>query len=170
MADATTDDEHVPDLDDAGVETLRSAFVETFNARDLDALLDLVAEDAELPDTVGEGRGAIAEELGAIWERSPMVVLTDAQIDGSPAAVAWLPDEHGRWTRVALATFDSHDGLLTVVDLVDDPEALRVALADGPAGDVVDEELDWSTWDQGAPADDGDGDWHERQLPESWDT
>lgn len=159
-----------PDLDDADLETLRTAFVEAFNARDLDAILQIVSADVELPDVAGEGHEALADELGEIWERSPVVVLTDARVDCVPAAVAWRPDEQARWTRVALVTFDADDGLLTVVELPEDAEALRTALAEDPVGDVVNEELDWSSWDEGAPSGDGDGDWHERQLPESWET
>jgi hypothetical protein len=170
MASIPTDDGLGPDLDDADLETLRSAFVEAFNARDLDRLLELVATDAELPDTVGEGHAALADELGAIWERSPVVVLTDASVRDAPAAVAWLPDERGHWTRVALVTFDGEDGQLTVIELLDDADTLHAALTDGPVGDVVDEELDWSTWAEGAPRGDGDGDWYERHLPESWES
>lgn len=169
MASVPTDDDLGPDLDDADLETLRSAFVEAFNARDLDAVLDLVAIDAELPDVSGEGHDDLTDELRAIWERSPVVVLTDARVDDAPAAVAWLPDEHARWTRVALVTFDAEDGQLTVIELTDDAEALHGALAEDPVGDIVDEELDWSSWDEGAPGSDGDGDWHERHLPESWE-
>lgn len=168
MASAPMDDRPVPDLDDADLETLRNAFVEAFNARDLDGILEIVAADAELPDTVGEGHEALADELLAVWERSPIVVLTNAQLQEAPAAVAWLPDEQGRWTRVALVTFHSDQGRLTVIDRPDDPEALHTALAEDPIGDIVDEELDWSGWDEGAPSGDGDGDWHERQLPETW--
>lgn len=168
MAGMPTDDQLGPDLDDADLETLRTAFVEAFNARDLDAVLEVVADDAELPDIVGEGHDALADELRSIWERSPVVVLTNAYVADLPAAVAWMPDEQGRWTRVALATFDSDGGRLTLIELPDDAEALHAALAEDPIGDVVDEELDWSNWDEGAPGSDGDGDWHERQLPESW--
>ena len=157
-----------PDLDDADLETLRNAFVEAYNARDLDAILTLVASDAELPDISGEGPEALAEELQAVWARSPIVVLTRALVGEAPAAVAWLPDEHGHWTRAGLMTFDSDRGRLTVVEMPDDVECLQAALADDPIGDVLDEELDWSEWDEGEPSGDGDGDWHEKQLPESW--
>lgn len=168
MASTLGDDDLGPNLDDADLETLRSAFVEAFNARDLDAVLDLVAADAELPDVAGDGPDALADELQAIWERSPVVVLTDARVDDAPAAVAWLPDEHACWTRVALVTFDGEDGRLTVIQLPDDAEALRTAVAEDPIGDIVDEELDWSSWNEGVPDSDGDGDWHERHLPETW--
>jgi SnoaL-like domain len=170
MTGTPADEGLEPDLDDADLETLRNAFVEAYNARDLDAILTLVATDAELPDVNGEGPEALAEELQAVWARSPVVVLTRALVKDVPAAVAWLPDEHGHWTRAGLMTFDSHRGRLTVVEMPDDVDCLQAALADDPGGDVLDEELDWSEWDRGEPSGDGDGDWHERQLPESWST
>jgi hypothetical protein len=99
MTGTPADEGLEPDLDDADLETLRNAFVEAYNARDLDAILTLVATDAELPDVNGEGPEALAEELQAVWARSPVVVLTRALVKDVPAAVAWLPDEHGHWTR-----------------------------------------------------------------------
>lgn len=168
MTGTPTDDELQPDLDDADLESLRNAFVEAYNARDLDAIVALVARDAELPDIHGEGASALADELLAVWERSPLVVLTHALVGDAPAAVAWLPDEHGRWTRAGLLTFDGEQGRLTVIEMPEDVEALHAALADDPIGDILSEELDWSGWDTGEPTGDGDGDWHERQLPEHW--
>lgn len=170
MAGAAMDDGFVPDLDDADLETLRNAFVEAYNARDLDAVLEIVSADAELPDITGEGHDALAEELLAVWERSPLVVLTHAFVSDAPAAVAWLPDEQGHWHRAGLLTFDGDDGHLTVIQMPDDAEALHAALAEDPVGDVVSEEFDWSEWDRGEPSGDGDGDWHERHVPESWTT
>lgn len=168
MASDAPTDEVAPNLDDADLETLRNAFVEAYNARDLEAILEIVSADAELPDGDGEGHEALADAVQAYWERSPMIVLTNARIDDAAAAMAWTPDEYGHWTRVGLVTFDSDEGLLTVIELFDDATALQAALADDPVGDIVAEELDWSEWDRGEPTGDGDGDWHERQLPESW--
>lgn len=167
MTGTPTDDELGPDLDDADLETLRNAFVEAYNARDLDAILELVSDDVETPELSGDGRDALAEELQAIWERSPAAVLTHAAVENAPAAVVWLPDERSHWCRAGLMTFDGDQGRLTVVAIPDDAAALQAALAEDPIGDVIDEELDWSEWDRGEPSGDGDGDWHERQLPES---
>lgn len=164
MTGTTMDDDVGPDLDDADLETLRNAFVEAFNARDLDAILELVSDDVETPDLTGDGRDSLAEELQAIWERSPGALLTHAALEDTPAAVAWLPDDGGNWCRAAIMTFDSDDGRLTVVEMPEDVDALQTALADDPTGDPIDEELDWSEWDRGEASGDGDGDWPERHL------
>lgn len=151
-------------LDDADLDTLRDAFVEAYNARDLEALLDLVDDDVETPDLSGDGPDALADEIRALWERSPAAVLTTATSDGSPAAVAWLPDEAARWIRAALFTFDGDAGLLTVVGLPDDGAALEEALTDGPGGDALDEEQDWAEWDRGEDSGDAGWGWDESQL------
>src|SRR5687767_14078091 len=95
---------------DADLEALRDEFVDAFNARDLDALLALAADDVECPDIHGDGAAALAEELSAIWERSPGVILTRGFLDGEACALGWLPDEEGCWSRAALVTFAGEQG------------------------------------------------------------
>lgn len=135
---------------DTELETLRDEFVDGFNARDLDTLLTLVADDIETPDLPGDGAAVFSEELEAIWERSPGAFLTRAFLDGVPCAVAWLPDEDGCWARAALVTFAADDGLLTVVALPDDADSLDRAEADDPSGEEIDEWSDWAEWETGA--------------------
>lgn len=141
------------DLDESGLEGLRDEFVEAFNARDLESLLSLVAEDVECPDRGGDGAAVLAEQLEAIWERSPAAMLTRGflQTDsaGTPVAVAWLPDEDGCWSRVSLVCFDTDGDVITVVTLPDDVDALDRAQAEDPAGDELDDWADWSRWDRG---------------------
>ena len=96
---------------DSDLESLRSEFVAGFNARDLDAVLAVVASDVECPDRQASGARELAVELAAIWDRSPGALLTPALLDGTPCAVAWLPDA-GSWCRAALVCFDAEDGLL----------------------------------------------------------
>jgi hypothetical protein len=135
---------------DSDLETLRDAFVDAFNARDLDALLALVRADVEVPDLPGrEGRAALADEMEAIWERSPAAILTRAFAGGVACAVAWLPDEDGCWSRAALVCFDVERGLLSLVTLPDDPDALERAEAEEPTGEELDEWQDWAEWDRG---------------------
>lgn len=137
----------VPDA--AGIESLRTAFVDAFNARDLDSLLDLVAEDVEFGDAAVEGPAALADELVAIWERSPGVLLTRAYADDTPCAVAWRPDEDGCWCRAALLSFDVDGEAITLIEIPDDPDALATAVTEDPSGDEVDEWLDWSEYESG---------------------
>lgn len=139
-----------PALDgDSDLEALRDEFVDGFNARDLDDLLSLVDDDVETPDLPGDGVEVFAEELEAIWERSPGAFLTRAFLDGVPCAVAWMPDEDGCWARAALVTFAHEDGLLSVVAVPDDVDGLDRAEADDPTGEEIEEWSDWAEWDRG---------------------
>lgn len=135
---------------DVDLETLRDAFVDAFNARDLDEILTLVEQDVECPDILdGDGVTALAEELEAIWERSPGAILTRAYLDDQPVAVGWLPDEDGCWSRAALICFDTDDGLLSLIELPDDADALDRAVTEEPTGDELDEWSDWAEWERG---------------------
>lgn len=134
---------------DADLEALRDEFVDAFNARDLDAVLGIVRDDVETPDVRGEGVATLAEELGGIWQRWPGAILTRAFLDSQPCAVAWLPGEDGCWCRAALVCFDAEGGLLTVVSMPDDADALDRAEPDDPTGNELDEWDDWGQWDRG---------------------
>jgi hypothetical protein len=133
---------------DPDLESLRDEFVEAFNARDPETILGLVHHDVECLD-LGDGAQALAEELEAIWERSPGAILTRAFLDGTPCSVGWLPDEDGCWSRAGLVCFDADDGLLSRVSLPDDADALERAEAEEPTGEELDEWSDWGEWDRG---------------------
>lgn len=139
--------------DPVGAESLRGAFIDAFNARDLDALLDLLAADAEWGDAGTEGRDAVADELTAVWQRSPEVLLTRAFDDDGPCAVAWRPDEHGAWVRAAVLCFDVDDDLISLVEIPDDAETLAAVTAEDPSIDEPDEWLRWEHDDPRVPAD-----------------
>ena len=136
--------------DDHELASLRDAFVDAFNGRDLDGVLALVVTDVDCPDIPGDGVEVLAEELDAIWERSPGAMLTQGRLaGGEPCAVAWLPDEDGCWSRAALVCFDHAHGQLTLVAVPDDADALERAEAVEPIGDELDEWVDWGEWERG---------------------
>jgi hypothetical protein len=134
---------------DGDLESLRDEFVDAFNARDLDAVMAIVAEDIECPDMGGSGAGAVAEELQAIWERSPGAILTRAFVDGQPCAVGWLPDEDGCWSRAAIVCFDAEGSQLTLLAMPDDTDDLERAESDEPTGEETRQGADWSEWSDG---------------------
>ncbi len=144
--DATTD-LHIHVAGD--LEALRDEFVDAFNARDLDTLVSLARDDVECPDIHGDGIAALSEEVSAIWERSPGAILTRGFLDGDPCALGWLPDEEGCWSRAALVCFAADEGLLSVVSLPDDADALDRAEGEDPAGEEQEEGSDWGEWANG---------------------
>ena len=152
------DSDATPTTEDPGEEhvdseraALRDAFVDSFNARDLDGVLGVVVEDVEVPDAPGDGVVVLGEQLEAIWERWPGAILTPGRLpDGECCAVGWLPDEDGCWSRAALVCFDVAAGLLTLVAVPDDVDALERAEAAEPSGEELEEWVDWSGWETGA--------------------
>ena len=131
---------------DGDAETLRDALVEAFNNRDLDGLLQVVADDVEVPDDMeGDGAAALANEIESVWQRSPGAVLTRGLLEGQPCAVGWLPDADGTWNRAALVCmdFDLDATLLTVVTMPEDADALDRVETEEPSDDEPDEWDDW---------------------------
>ncbi len=137
------------ELPDGDLETLRDAFVEAFNARDLESMTTLLHDEVECPDIAGDGIAVLAEEVESIWERSPAAFLTRGLLDGTPVAVAWHPDEEGRWTRAALVCMVADDSLLTLVSVPDDVDALDRVEVDDPSEEELDAWNDWGEWDRG---------------------
>lgn len=135
---------------DGELESLRAAFVDAFNSRDIDEIATIVAADVEVPDLPGEdGMPALADELERMWRNAPVLLLTRAFLDGAPCAVAWLPDEEDCWSRVALVCFEHEGDKLTLVAVPDDVDALERADAEAPDGDELDEWSDWTEWETG---------------------
>lgn len=140
-------------LDDADLESVRDAFVDAFNSRDLDGVLDLLQDDAELADQDAEGVDAVADAFATLWERTPGVLLTAASLQGQPGAVAWIRADD-EWIRASFIALDGDGGRLGLVEFVDDPAAVEAAISDAPDPDEVDEELDWAVTAEGEdPAD-----------------
>lgn len=140
------EDDTTPRVDDRAehvAESLRDAFVDAFNARDVDGALAVTAPDVECSESAEDGAAALSGFLVGVWERHPGVVLTAGELDGEACAVAWLPDEDGCWSRAALVTLAVADGLLDVIALPDDVDGLDRVLADEPVGDELDDWLGW---------------------------
>lgn len=126
------------------------AFTEAFNARDLDALLDLLADDCETPG-LGNDCANFAEAVDELWERRPSSLLTRGLLEDRPLAVLWEVGDDAGWWRVAPVMFDAvgDDGRIGVVELNDDPTALDGVEAERPDDDLV-EGSRWSEWEEGA--------------------
>ncbi len=142
---------------DLDAQSLRDEFVDAFNARDLDALLSVVAAEVECPDRHAVGARALAQEVTDIWHRAPGVILTRAFLDDAPCAVAWLPDDDGCWSRAALVCLDAEPQdeprpLISLVELPDDADALDRAEADDPTGEELEEGIGWVEWEVGEEA------------------
>ncbi|MFP5309984.1 MAG: hypothetical protein ACLGIR_10465 [Actinomycetes bacterium] len=151
-----------PDDEEAGADLLVSAladaldaFAEAFNARDVDAVLEVVAEDVEAPG-LGDDVEGLPAALDSLWERRPTGLLTRGDLDGVPVLVLWeMADdpagrtEPGGWWRVGLVHGDDVvDGTLGVVEVSDDASALDAVEVEAPDGDL-EEGARWREWESG---------------------
>lgn len=126
-------------------------FLETFNARDLEGLLETVRDDVEVPG-LGYDRDNFPEAIEDLWERRPSLMLTRGSLEDRCVAVAWELGSEGSWWRIAVVHFDDpRDGALGVVEFSDDPAALEEVVTDGPDEDL-EEGARWQEWEDGVAA------------------
>lgn len=137
---------------DAHLTNCIEAFIEAFNARDLDGLLDLVAPDCETPGLGGDVDN-FPDAVEDLWERRPSVLLTRGVYGGGPVGVLWELSDDDSWWPLATTHFsDVDDGRVGVIAFSTDQQPLDAVVADAPDGDV-EEGVRWAEWDEGA----GDG-------------
>lgn len=138
-----------PGVDSELVNCL-DAIVETFNARDLDGLLELVAEDCELPGLAGSDREGFAATLEDLWERRPTCLLTRGEFEDEPVGVLWeLADGDTWWSIATVHVAEPNEGDVGLVEFVDDAATLDRVVAQPPDGDL-DEGMRWREWEEGA--------------------
>jgi hypothetical protein len=122
-----------------GVDDFVDEFVEFFNARDLEGLAGMLAEDvdAELVHALGSV-GAI-EGLEELFVREPLVILTRGEVGQEPIAAVWHPSDSG-YAGVGYLVFDFDDAeppAISRIDYVDeiDDEGLLVEEPDELSAD-----------------------------------
>lgn len=135
--------------DDVEADALE-ALAEGFNARNLDAVLELVAEDGELPGLLGNDRDNLPAALQEIWQRRPSVLLARGRVEVDHVGVVWEHDG-ASWWRVAVVHLDDVvDGRIGVVVVSDDAALLDRVVCEAPTADDLDEGVRWSEWEHGA--------------------
>lgn len=149
-SDLMEEDLDVGIRDDVEADAL-DAIAELFNARDLDALLEVVAPDGEAPGLLGYDRDNLPTAVEDLWTRRPSCCLTRGRADTEHVGVLWEHDGD-RWWRVAVVHVDDvRDGSVGVLEFTDDPDLLEQVECDGPDDDL-EEGATWAEWDEG-----GDG-------------
>ncbi len=164
VLDLTDDTLHIegsepPPLDDSDVdpvhqdrygdlENLIDAFVEAFNAHDVDGMVDLFTADVELPGLGGELSG-FREAVDAIRGRRPHAILTRGLLDDEPVTVVWDVDAGGGWRRIALFGYDRAEDRIGLVEVIDDADLAAEAETVEPEHEVAEGAL-WAEWYEGA--------------------
>lgn len=145
-----------PDARTIGLAVAIDAFIEAFDAHDVDGVLDCLGAEAELPGLGGDADGLVTT-LCRCWDERPNAVLTRGLLrDGvgerssAPVAVLWDVDDEG-WRRVGLLTFElADDGEgIGQIEFAGDVPVVEEAEAEPPDEDPP-EGARWSEWDEGA--------------------
>jgi hypothetical protein len=126
------------------------ALAEAFNARDLDALLDVVAPDGEAPGLLGGDRDHLPDAVESLWHRRPTCCLTRGRVADEVVGVLWEHDGAAWWALATVHIADvDDDGIIGVLEFTDDPSLLEEVEAATP-GDDLEEGSRWEEWDEGA--------------------
>lgn len=128
-------------------EELVESFIELFNARDLDGLLELLGDEAELPG-LGDDRDGFGRAIQDVWERSPSVTATLGRLARTPVAMLWMSGDR-QWWRVGVVVFDGSDEALDFAQLIETGDVVDQTEADAPEHEQ-DEGTTWPEWDEGA--------------------
>lgn len=149
------DDDMDVGLRDDGEASVLDVLAETFNARDLDGMMQIVAADGEAPGLLGYDRESLPIAVEDLWQRRPTCCLTRGYHADEHIGVLWEHDGSAWWRVAAVHVDDVQDGLLGVIEFSDDAALLDALDADPPDPDDLEEGARWSEWDEGADAETG---------------
>lgn len=128
-------------------------FVDLFNARDSEALSEMLAADASSEFFQGSTREEILEGMTDLSLRYPTLVLTRGDLGSDPIAPAWLLDQEDDsyelvgFFRVAIDETDEPS--IVSVDYIDEVPDTGEAILEPPEGSERNEWEDWSITDSG---------------------
>jgi hypothetical protein len=146
--DGPIDEDELDEVAETDTDVV-DALAEAFNARDLEALLDVVAADGEAPGLLGGDRDNLPTAVESLWHRRPSCALTRGRVDGAVVGVLWEHDGSAWWPLAVVHVDDiDDDGLVGVVEFSDDPALLDELEADGPDQDL-EEGSRWVEWEEG---------------------
>ena len=153
-SDLLDDDMDVGLRDDAEATAL-DGLAETFNARDLDGMMQIVAADGEAPGLLGYDRESLPTAVEDLWQRRPTCCLTRGYHADEHIGVLWEHDGSSWWRVAAVHVDDVQEGMIGVIAFSDDAALLDALVADPPDPNDLEEGARWSEWDEGADAESG---------------
>jgi hypothetical protein len=138
--------DNVAEIDTDVVDSL----AEAFNARDLAALLEVVAADGEVPGLLGGDRDNLGDAIESLWHRRPSCCITRGRVSDEVVGVLWEHDGTAWWALAVVHVDDvDEDGRVGVLEFSDDASLLDEVEADGPDQDL-EEGARWVEWEEGA--------------------
>jgi len=137
-------------------------FVDYFNARDLEAVRELLDEDCSAPFFGGNGHESIMQGMGELVLGYPGIVATRGELGDEPVVVAWIPGEQRVYQRMGYFRFtftdeptgddaEVVDGELRIehIDYSDEIDDGSL-LAEEPDPEDMAEWESWQEWEEGA--------------------
>jgi hypothetical protein len=155
-ADLLTEDLDAGLRDDVEADAL-DALAEAFNARDIEAVLEIVAPDGEAPGLLGYDRDNLPEAIQDLWSRRPSVCLTRGRAEPEHVGVLWEHDGQQWWRLAVLHVDDVTDATVGVLEFTEDPALLERVECEPPPDDELEEGARWAEWSEGADAEDPAG-------------
>ena len=146
--DLLDDDLDVGLRDDREADLLDS-LGEVFNARDLEGLLELLSDDAEVSGLLAHDRDDVADAVRDLWRRRPTCCLTRGFALAEHVGVLWEHDGQAWWRIAAVHIDDPAESHLGVLEFSDDPALLEQIDCDPPDPDDLEEGARWSEWEDG---------------------
>ncbi|MFA9444054.1 hypothetical protein [Egicoccus sp. AB-alg6-2] len=146
--DLYEDDLEVGIRDDAAADAI-DAIAEAFNARDLEALLEVVAADGEAPGLLGGDRDNLPDALEDLWARRPSACLGRGAVGDADVGVLWEHDGTTWWRLAVVHVDDVTDGRVGVLEFSDDTALLEQVQCEMPDDDL-EEGATWAEWAEGA--------------------
>jgi hypothetical protein len=133
--------------DDVEADAIDSV-ADAFNARDLDALLEIVAPDGEAPGLLGYDVDNLPQAVEDLWQRRPNVCVTRGNVGTEHVGVLWEHDGKDWWRLAVVHVDDVRDGHIGVLEFSDDT-ALLEQVECGIPDDDLDEGSRWAEWAEG---------------------
>ena len=76
-------------------------FVDYFNARDLEAIRELLDGEVSAPFFGGNGHDSVMQGVGELVLGYPGIVVTRGELGEEPVVVAWIPGEQRVYRRLS---------------------------------------------------------------------
>jgi hypothetical protein len=136
---------------EAAAESTVDELVDLLNARDFDALEDLLDPEVSAAFFGLTGRAGIIEGLNDLTLRNPGLVTTRGELGEEPVLVAWVPGPNHGYERMGVFTFafsdDGGERLIEHITYDDQPGDLVELLAERPDPEDMPQGIDWDEWD-----------------------
>lgn len=134
--------------------------VDFFNARDLEAIRELLDAEVSAPFFGGNGPDVVMQGVGELVLAYPGIVATRGELGEEPVVVAWIPGESRVYRRMGYFRFTfTEDGensesvngevMIEHIDYSDELDD-GTLLAEEPDPADMEEWESWQEWEEGA--------------------